>query len=356
MENKVEEEKIIDTSVPDKKLKEKILKERKIVSFAGLVLVILYLALGIACIFLGGFSFHTLYATWSEGPWKAVAPCAMAVSTVVIFVGIFGLFVFFTENDSYIIYYIAIAIVSLLFSWAISIFAIIGGKISYKVDGFLGCNTKSTGIMKMWDNVDEYLKYADSLLCSKQCSCPFAKAVKEEYENDPFAYDTYKTWEKHENNTMDSFILSDCKSGLEERFRFNFEDCSKFVKNELLDRYIENSNSTHHWIKPAKFAKYWRRLEKKFNCTGWCKTHYTDPYTNQEKGMFKFIFSDINMGIPKYPGCLSRVIQWLPKILLAFGGCLNISAFFQTVAFALAIKRLNNLYEYPGLEDKKKGE
>ena len=231
--------------------------------------------------------------------------------------------------------------ISLLFSWAISIFALVGVRIHYKVDGMVGCQTKKTGILQMWTDVDTYLQFADSLLCSSQCKCPLPKAIMEEYENDPYASETYQIWNDEggveQAEQLDSFTLADCKHGVNKRYRFNFQSCSKFVKNEAHQRYIEHSNATHHWIKPKQFANYWKRLEKKFNCTGWCQTKYKDTYTGHEKGMFKFIFSDVNKGIPKYPGCMYRVMDWISKMLKAFGGMMNIAAFFQTFAFIIAL-------------------
>ena len=127
---------------------------------------------------------------------------------------------------------------------------------------------------------------------------------------------------------------------------FNFRNCSKPVQLEAHRRYIEHPNSTEHWIDPEKFASYWKTLENRFNCTGWCKTKYTDPYTSQEKRMYKFIFSNINQGVVAYPGCLHRITNWLPSLLGTIGGCLIVCAFAQTISFIMALKLYGSPVDY----------
>lgn len=306
--------------------------------FFGLICIALYFALGVTSITLSSISFKTIYATWSEGPWYALGPTSVSASVVCVFTSFLGVLAYLQQNKSMFHLYFLFLLLSLLFSWSLSLFALIEGTVWYKVKGKLGCDTKQTGIMQMYNNMDTYMKYADSLLCSSQCKCPFAQATIEEYVNNEYAKDTFSMYEYYNNTELDSFPLSYLKEGINKRHEFNIKYCSEYVKHELEDRYRENSNSTHHWILTDKFAKYWKRIEKKFNCTGWCRTKYEDPYTYETKSMFKFIFSDINLGIPKYPGCLNRILIWVPKMLLAYGGCMIFAAFIQTLSFLISLQ------------------
>ena len=101
--------------------------------------------------------------------------------------------------------------------------------------------------------------------------------------------------------------------------------------------YKSNPNNTAHEIDQEKFAKYWKGIEERFNCTGWCKTSFINPITQQKQKMLNFVFSDINKGIPKYPGCLNRLVNWLPRLILAVGCCLIFAAFIQSLNMAFAI-------------------
>ena len=116
----------------------------------------------------------------------------------------------------------------------------------------------------------------------------------------------------------------------------SFQDCPE-AKMEVDRLYKSNPNNTAHEIDQEKFAKYWKGIEERFNCTGWCKTSFINPITQQKQKMLNFVFSDINKGIPKYPGCLNRLVNWLPRLILAVGCCLIFAAFIQSLNMAFAI-------------------
>lgn len=117
----------------------------------------------------------------------------------------------------------------------------------------------------------------------------------------------------------------------------SFQDCPEAAKMEVDRLYKSNPNNTAHEIDQEKFAKYWKGIEERFNCTGWCKTSFINPITQQKQKMLNFVFSDINKGIPKYPGCLNRLVNWLPRLILAVGCCLIFAAFIQSLNMAFAI-------------------
>ena len=117
----------------------------------------------------------------------------------------------------------------------------------------------------------------------------------------------------------------------------SFQDCPEAAKMEVDRLYKSNPNNTAHEIDQEKFAKYWKGIKERFNCTGWCKTSFINPITQQKQKMLNFVFSDINKGIPKYPGCLNRLVNWLPRLILAVGCCLIFAAFIQSLNMAFAI-------------------
>lgn len=57
--------------------------------------------------------------------------------------------------------------------------------------------------------------------------------------------------------------------------------------------------------------------------------------------MTKYIFSDINRGVPLYPGCLNRLINWIPSLVGAVGACLITSAFLQIINLLFIFKLIN---------------
>ena len=297
-------------------------------STINLIAIIIYLIFGIASFILNLIDYTILNASWSKTPWKALAPCQLSCNIFIIFSGIIGILFLMLEEKRNKYIYLIIIILSSLFTWSIGIFSCIGGTIYNKKYHQLGCKSELTGVLEMFNNIDNYFIYADSLLCSEQCKCKFSENIKDLYLNNiysPGSYSTFNSW-----NIIYKKIT--------EKGYFNFWDnCSISVKEEVRNRYLESKNSLSYRINYEKFAKYWKNIEEKFNCTGWCQTNYIDPYTLKEKQMLKFIFSDINYGIPKYPGCINRLTNWLPSMVGATGGCLIVCAFVESIVVFLVI-------------------
>ena len=95
------------------------------------------------------------------------------------------------------------------------------------------------------------------------------------------------------------------------------------VKKYFEEYEKENGNKLRN-LNLKKFAKYWKYIEKKFNCVGWCQTTYIHNSeltgNTDKKGMLiKYLFSGINRGIPKHTGCLNKMIEYVRPRLLAIG-------------------------------------
>ena len=316
----------------------------------GIICVATFFCFGVAALVMSGVDFQTLHTRWAEGPWTDLAPVELACTIYVVVISLIGALVFTVcaNQKMFVIVYAILLLLSLLFSWAIGIFASIGATIKHKVEHILGCNSELTGVLEMWKNVDLYLMYADSILCSDLCPCSLNKRVYQEFQDDYFAVNALKAWgtgvikATSYNGIKKDGTLGDTR----EKPEFSFRNCPDKIREEAHRRYIENPSSRDHWIDPAKFATYWKNLENRFNCTGWCKTNYIDPYTSQNKMMFKFIFSNVNKGIVGYPGCLHRITNWLPSLLGAIGGCLIVVAFLQTITFIMALKLFSSPVVY----------
>ena len=215
----------------------------------------------------------------------------------------------------------------ILFSLAIGIFCSIGGTIYHKTDHIIGCDTELTGILKLWENIDEYFIYANSIICTDLCVCEVNKDVENEFLNNYFTTENYKKWKVK--------IISDKK-------KFNIRNCQNEMLESIYKLYNSNPNNTKiHITNINQFFNYWEGIEKRFKCTGWCRTKYTNPYTLQNDTMTKYIFSDINRGVPLYPGCLNRLINWIPSLVGAVGACLITSAFLQIINLLFIFKLIN---------------
>ena len=78
-----------------------------------------------------------------------------------------------------------------------------------------------------------------------------------------------------------------------------------------------------------KFQDYMANVENEFKCSGWCNVTYTNTNTNTRMVMFKYLYTNVNRGPPRYLGCLNSVIEWLPPYLNGFGSVTMVLAGFQ---------------------------
>ena len=107
--------------------------------------------------------------------------------------------------------------------------------------------------------------------------------------------------------------------------------------------YKSNPNNTKvHITNVNKFFNYWEGIEKRFKCTGWCRTKYTNPYTSQNDTMIKYIFRNINKGVVEYPGCLNRLINWIPSMVAVVGALLISCGVIQIVHMFITMKIMND--------------
>lgn len=92
-------------------------------------------------------------------------------------------------------------------------------------------------------------------------------------------------------------------------------------------------------IKMNDFMTFWGRIEKKFDCNGWCESSYTGE-DGKYHIMTKYLFSDVNKGVVRNRGCMHRLIDWLPKVINTFGSVLLIIGVILIFVFAMGVSLL----------------
>ena len=158
---------------------------------------------------------------------------------------------------------------------------------------------------------------AHSLVCSPLCKCYVNEDIYNKMKTNYFTYETF-------SHLSDNMKISNLK--------FNIENCSEDSLESIQEIYNSNPKNNYNKINDfKKFHSYWKGIEKRFKCTGWCKTKYTNIYTLKNDTMMKYIFSDINRGVPLYPGCLNRLINWIPSLVAVVGVLLITCGFVQII-------------------------
>ena len=233
---------------------------------------------------------------------------------------------------------------------SISFFTLIAGSTG-KLDKYVGCQTEFKGILKYWDDIDIYLHRIDQLFCNNEdnygCQCVINKFTDKIFKDDPIIGPLYTNLYKHSEQIKIKDI-----SEVDENDAISWRKCSQKAiqnsKDKLNNKEMRNIGS----FEPKIFNRFWEHIENKFDCTGFCSTVY--QYTGQtttindqalkeaplQMPMFKYLFSNINRGIPKHRGCMKPILDWLPKMLISFGSFALFAALVQFGLFILSISLL----------------
>ena len=311
---------------------------KKNLSALGITSIIIILICSIISLVLSSIDFNILYARWSSSYYKYLAPCSVASTSFCVFVSLIGLLIFLFNINGLMPIFVFLLLLSTLASWGTAIISIMGGRIKHKNNGKLGCQTELTGVLQIFENIDIYLMYVNSLLCGANCKCKI-KNDNDEYvikidENDK----VFLNNEFNKEFTSDQKYIYFTKDGKANQF----QDCKQLIKDEARNRYLEHPKAAKYPIDTKKFQKYYKKLEKRFKCTGWCKTAYKDPYTLDIRYIVKYLFSDINNGLPHHIGCMNKISSWLPHYVMTIGIFMLIASFFETICLLISTLLLGN--------------
>lgn len=312
----------------------------------GLPVSILLFLVSTAIIVLSSIEFKLIYATWSSSYYFTLGPTQITSGVLLVVTSIFGIYVYTGGIKSSGIYgmHLIFLLLSIIFSFGVGIFAVVGAAMKGPITKAIGCDTKSTGILNLWTGIDEYYKLAGSMMCSPLCVCKIKNSTIDEYTNNRFAYSFL---DQIENNT-DYEITND-------DIEFKFEDCPEESQKLIENLYKSNPNTTMKDIDFSKFHKYFKRVEERLHCSGWCTTSYTNQFTLRKQKMYKYIFSDMNKEVPSYPGCLMRLLWFLHIFTSILGAFLLLCGVLCTVCLLITsnIMGLSDDQQYADNTDNK---
>jgi hypothetical protein len=153
---------------------------------------------------------------------------------------------------------------------------VILSKLAGYADLYLGCNAKIYGILEVWRGMDYYIVETDRLLCSPLCPCNIRN--KQQYTNDLSFTSNISTW----------------TIGNEAYNAINFQGCDREVK-QLAYQQASAMSPSFDYAKDFdanRFYDFMARLEKEFDCSGWCQKSYI--VNGNEFTLSKYLFTDVN--------------------------------------------------------------
>ncbi len=119
--------------------------------------------------------------------------------------------------------------------------------------------------------------FADMAMCSTDCRCNLGSTVP--WDTDPRFNNLPRNWNI---DTLDGATA--------------FQNCSTAVQRSVYSRSVESNTNfdPNSNFDQTSFANYMGRIERQFNCAGWCNVAYIHPVTNQPITISRYLFSDIN--------------------------------------------------------------
>ena len=173
------------------------------------------------------------------------------------------------------------------------------------IEKYIGCNTEFPRMFESWSTVDQVMKQLDLNHGSEACPVNMNGYLEYMYKSDPIEKENFNTW-KLGNTSIAKDVGTKC-AGADDILRgFGGTDTG----------YIEGVSDAY--FSSSKFKKYWEKVEKRFDCTGFCVNNYYED-DGTPRTISKYLFNKVNRGIPKYKGCMYRVMKWLKAMLLSFG-------------------------------------
>jgi hypothetical protein len=254
---------------------------RSKVSKIGLLMCLAFFVGAVICIILAGVNYQLLFTSFRSDGWQSLAAVQLAAIIYVFVLLVIGILAFWCEWNGLLIVvriifnilqFSTLLCLSVIFTGAIGIFALIGGSWG-DLNEVVGCNSKYSGVLDSWKNIDAYLAEVDSALCSTDCPCNFKNPA--DFATDPDILVTYALWVKAING--DKY----------------FQNCTSTVQNDAYTRYAEKVGYREDFV-VENFAKYWELIEDKFECSGWCETTYLNSITSTEMTMYKYMFTGID--------------------------------------------------------------
>ena len=328
----------------------KFLPKKKIGNL-GLISGIFLVFTGLLCLILCIIQYNIINFQYTKkNEFSHISQLFLSANTILLFSCLFSIVLFlgFMQCKTMQLIFLIFQSIFTLFIFISGIIIIVSGNIS-KNQLTKTCQKDLNGIFKHFLLLDDYFKLIDNYLCSDECPCYFNKNS------------TYEKFKNPQLNNVSSELIDSINfnknvnliENNNNNYEFNFNNCSEKVKEKAFYKFILQKDDNRKYfenIDNEKFFKFWRKIENKFKCSGWCNTPYNNHNinldelenndendNNNKRYIIKYLFSDINKGIVSNIGCMNKLTDWLPKYIYAFGSLLIISSIVIGITVGLDI-------------------
>lgn len=321
--------------------------DKRQITNCGIFWSIFFGCIGISSLVLSIIQFPYTRLHWmNKGSWRHLGGLGISAVSVLFVFCILSIitFILFIEKKIILLIYCITELAASIYVLFVSIFSLIGAQ-RYRNEKTDLCEEQLSGFFSHFLVLDDYFHIVDNFLCSESCECVFSnKSAYQEFSTiniaNPEPQIVSDQWQYMKNHVIYN------KKGNKTR-AYSFSQCSDDIqalaKSYFIDEIIAKNNTDVFEIN--NFYNYWKRIEEKFKCTGWCNNKYLDT-NNEERIVAKYLFSNIDGGIVKNRGCMKILSSWLTKIINGFGSTLLCAGFFMLFPLIFSICLYFGYYNY----------
>ena len=321
--------------------------DKRQISNCGIFWSIFFGCIGISSLVLSIIQFPYTRLHWmNKGSWRHLGGLGISAVSVLFVFCILSIitFILFIEKKIILLIYCITELAASIYVLFVSIFSLIGAQ-RHRNEKTDLCEEQLSGFFSHFLVLDDYFHIVDNFLCSESCECVFSnKSAYQEFSTiniaNPEPQIVSDQWQYMKNHVIYN------KKGNKTR-AYSFSQCSDDIqalaKSYFIDEIIAKNNTDVFEIN--NFYNYWKRIEEKFKCTGWCNNKYLDT-NNEERIVAKYLFSNIDGGIVKNRGCMKILSSWLTKIINGFGSTLLCAGFFMLFPLIFSICLYFGYYNY----------
>lgn len=164
------------------------------------------------------------------------------------------------------------------------------------IDNFVCNNTVFQN--SSFTDLDKFLIKLDQTLCNDECICYIRNIQDYLSKTNPVLVNQWSYNDKQGPVNIQGCLIKDVDREMRSA---NISQQEMFFYRNNKDNEIFNFN---------EFISFWRGIENDLQCSGFCVTSYLNSY-GVRTNFSKYLFSDVNLGVPKTRGCYTLIKDWV---------------------------------------------
>lgn len=285
----------------------------------ALGLVALVVGLFVAAAILTGYSVDMTEFNIKESSWNSVTGLLIFIAVYLSVCLLFAFIAIIWQGKIMLAIFIIFWTICTMFTIGVGVLVLAFGSIEYDSTKS-GCTSHENGVVSLFEEVDTIYEKVNDLVCSENCPCDFSNRA---------VYAAYIS--TAEEQTFWTHTAGTAK---------NVEECSESSLKDMWTALGEANENIKDFNQGVVYD-FFRKIEQKFECTGWCKRSYLKEITfgdlskvTRTRKFVRYLFANLNyepVAGSNNSGCMKEAFDYIGPLCVAYGA-VAIFAFGAMVA------------------------